>query len=55
MNARAVSGRKVRYAVVGGGWIAQAAFMPSVAQTGNSELTALVTGDPEKAAALGGR
>ncbi len=52
MEARRVSGRKVRYAVIGGGWIAQAAFMPGVAQTGNSEMTALVTGDPEKAAAL---
>ncbi len=32
--------RKIRYAVVGAGWICQAAFMPGVAQTGNSELTA---------------
>ena len=47
--------KTIRYAVVGGGWIAQAAFMPAVAQTGNSEITALVTGDPEKAAALGER
>ena len=47
--------RKVRYAVVGGGWISQAAFMPGVAQTGNSEITALVTGDPEKARVLGDR
>ena len=53
MPAREVRGRKVRYAVVGGGWISQAAFMPAVAQTGNSEMTALVTGDPDKAAALG--
>ena len=52
MQARRVSGRKVRYAVVGGGWISQAAFMPGVAQTGNSEMTAIVTGDPEKAQAL---
>ncbi len=48
-----VVGRKVRYAVVGGGWISQAAFMPGVAHTGNSELTALVTGDSDKAEALG--
>lgn len=54
MQARRVSGRKVRYAVVGGGWISQAAFMPGVAQTGNSEMTAIVTGDPEKAEALAG-
>lgn len=52
MQARRVSGRKVRYAVVGGGWISQAAFMPGVAQTGNSEMTAIVTGDPDKAQAL---
>jgi predicted dehydrogenase len=46
---------KVRYAVVGGGWIAQAAFMPGVEHTGNSELTALVSGDPEKLKVLGQR
>lgn len=55
MGARQVSGRKVRYAVVGGGWISQAAFMPAIAQTGNSEISALVTGDPEKARVLGSR
>lgn len=54
MLARRVGGR-VRYAVVGGGWISQADFMPGVAQTGNSELVALVTGDPEKGRALGER
>ena len=47
--------RKVRYAVVGAGWISQAAFMPGVKQTGNSEMTALVTGDHRKAEALGER
>lgn len=45
-------GRKVRYAVVGAGWIAQEDFMPGVEHTGNSVLTALVTGDAEKAAEL---
>ncbi|MFD0937909.1 Gfo/Idh/MocA family protein [Methylobacterium trifolii] len=50
-----MAGRNIRYAVVGGGWISQAAFMPAVAQTGNSEMTALVTGDPDKARALGER
>lgn len=44
---------KVRYAVVGAGWISQAAFMPGVRQTGNSAMTALVTGDHRKAEALG--
>lgn len=52
MPARQVKGRKVRYAVVGGGWISQAAFMPGVGQTTNSEMTALVTGDPVKAEKL---
>jgi len=37
--------KKVRYAVVGSGWISQIAFMPSVVQTGNSEMTAIVTGN----------
>ncbi len=49
------NGEKVRYAVVGAGWISQAAFMPGVKQTGNSELTAIVTGDHRKAEALGRR
>ena len=41
-------GRKARYAVVGAGWIAQEDFMPGVAKTGNSVMTALVTGDARK-------
>jgi predicted dehydrogenase len=41
--------KKVRYAVVGGGQISQQAFMPGIARTNNSELVALVTGDPVKA------
>ena len=45
-------GRKVRYAVVGAGWIAQEDFMPGVAKTGNSVMTALVTGDAKKAREL---
>lgn len=55
MGETTMAAGKVRYAVVGGGWISQAAFMPGVEQTGNSEITALVTGDPEKARALGER
>jgi len=43
---------KVRYGVVGAGWISQIAFMPSVAQTGNSEMTAIVSGNPERAKEL---
>lgn len=45
----------VRYAVVGAGWVSQAAFLPGVPYSGNSVVTALVTGDPAKAAALATR
>jgi predicted dehydrogenase len=55
MNAKIVENQKVRYAVVGAGWTAQANFLPGVEHTGNSELTTLVTGSPEKAEALGER
>ncbi len=55
MNARPIRGDRVRYAVVGAGWISQAALMPAVAGTGNSELVGLVSGDPEKAQALAAR
>jgi predicted dehydrogenase len=44
---------KVRYAIVGLGDISQASMMPGIAHTGNSEITALVTDDPEKARELG--
>ena len=47
--------KKIRYAVVGAGWISQAAFMPGVKATGNSVLTAIVTGDSTKAEELGRR
>jgi predicted dehydrogenase len=49
------SGRKVRYGVVALGDIAQEAMLPGIAHTGNSEVTAFVTGDPEKARSLGAR
>ena len=48
-------GEKVRYAVVGLGWIAQAAFLPGVEHTGNSEVVALVSGHEEKAEAVGAK
>jgi predicted dehydrogenase len=41
--------KKVRYAVVGNGWISQEAFMPGVNQTGNSEIAAIVSGQRDKA------
>lgn len=44
--------RKVRYAIVGLGNIAQEAMMPGVAHTGNSTISALVTSDPTKATEL---
>lgn len=43
---------KVKIAVIGAGWIAQEAFMPAVAQTGNAEITAIVSGSPDKARRL---
>ncbi len=47
-----MSKKKIRYGVVGAGWISQAAFMPGVAHTENSEMTAIVTSDDEKATEL---
>lgn len=44
--------KKLRYAVVGTGWISQIAFMPSIAQTGNSEMTAIVSGNRANAEKL---
>ena len=45
--------KKVRYAVVGAGWISQAAFLPGVDHTENSEVVALVTSDDLKAQKVG--
>lgn len=47
------SGRKVRYAFVALGDITQEAMLPGVQHTGNSEIIAFVTGDPEKASGVG--
>ncbi len=44
--------KKIRYAVVGAGWISQEAFMPSIAQTGNCEMKAIVTGNQDNARKL---
>lgn len=46
---------KVRYAVVGLGWISQVAFMPGVEHTGNSEMVAVVSGHEEKAEKVGAK
>jgi predicted dehydrogenase len=42
----------IRYAVVGAGWISQESFLPGVAQSGNSTIAAIVTGDLAKGAKL---
>ncbi len=47
------SERKIRYAFVALGDITQEAMLPGVAHTGNSEVVAFVTGDPEKARLVG--
>jgi predicted dehydrogenase len=56
-NGHSVDGnqsKKIRYAVVGLGHLAQVAVLPAFANaTDNSELTALVSSDPEKLAKLG--
>ena len=50
----AIGGKKIRYAVVGLGYISQAAILPAFAHAReNSELTALVSGDPRKLSTLG--
>ena len=43
---------KIRFAVIGAGWISQEAFLPAVSQTGNAEVTAIVSSDAGKAAKL---
>jgi predicted dehydrogenase len=44
---------KVRYAVVGLGWISQVAILPAFANAEDSELVALVSSDPVKLQKLG--
>lgn len=43
---------KVRFAVVGAGWISQIAFMPGVAASGNAVMTAIVSGNAANARKL---
>jgi predicted dehydrogenase len=54
-NAKSRNQRKVRYAVVGLGHIAQVAVLPAFAHAQNSELAALISDDPEKLEKLGRR
>ena len=44
---------RIRYAVVGLGWIAQEVILPAFKSTENSQLVAFVTDDPKKAKKLG--
>jgi predicted dehydrogenase len=53
MTRRGMSKRKVRYAVVGLGHIAQIAILPAFRKAANSELFALVSGDSDKLEQLG--
>lgn len=53
MVGRSSSKSKIRYAVVGLGHIAQVAVLPAFANTRNSELLALVSGDHEKLTKMG--
>src|SRR5579859_6555642 len=53
-NEAGGDGKRVRYAVVGLGWIAQAAMLPAFANaSANSELVALVSDDASKREQLG--
>lgn len=47
--------KKIRYAVVGLGWIAQEVILPAFKGAKNSELAAFVTDDPNKADELGSK
>ena len=40
--------KKIRYAVIGLGHIAQTAVLPAFKHAKNSKLVALITGDPKK-------
>ena len=53
MNRGGKSKRKIRYAVVGLGHIAQVAVLPGFNNAGNSELTTLVSGETAKLEKLG--
>ncbi len=48
MKTPSKSNRKIRYAVVGLGHLAQVAVLPAFKSAENSELVALVSGDPKK-------
>jgi glucose-fructose oxidoreductase len=47
--------KKVRFAVIGAGWFAQAAVLPGFKNADNAELAVIVSGDPVKHKELGTR
>jgi glucose-fructose oxidoreductase len=53
MTRKGKSTKKIRYAVVGLGHLAQVAVLPAFANTRNSELVAIVSGDAAKRRTLG--
>jgi len=53
MHRRSKSSKRIRYAVVGLGHIAQVAVLPAFASAGNCELVAVVSGDQEKLRKVG--
>src|SRR5882762_8657840 len=53
MKSKSKSNRKIRYAVVGLGHLAQVAVLPAFKSARNSELVALVSDDAEKLKRLG--
>ena len=53
MTRHPKSSRKIRYGVVGLGHIAQVAVLPAFQNSKNSELIAIVSGEPEKRQKLG--
>jgi glucose-fructose oxidoreductase len=53
MSESSTSGRRIRYAVVGLGHIAQVAVLPAFKTAQNSELVALVSNDTQKRSELG--
>lgn len=52
-NSNSNNGHRIRYAVVGLGWIAQDTVLPAFEEAENSQLTALVSDDPTKREELG--
>ena len=53
MTGKKVSRRKIRYAVVGLGHLAQVAILPAFKTARNSELVSIVSSDAEKREELG--